>query len=514
MTVVFTKLRALVAQFPYLPQALTLVWHAARWWTIAWVFLLFVQGLLPIASVYLTRTVVNSLVGSTNQLTPQAIKEMLFWVFLVVFVLVLAELMRGLLSWVRMAQAELAQDHISQLIHSQATTLDMTHYENADYYDRLHRARIDALNKPVALLENIGTLLQNGITFVAMIGILFTFEWWLPPLLILSALPALAVVIRYTVRENQWRLRNTEAQRRSRYYDWLLTDREAVAEIRILGLGSYFQAAFQAIRQRLRHERIGLAREQMMVQLTAGGIALMTMAGALAWMIWRVRQGTMNLGDLAMFYQIVNQAQRLICTLTGSAQSIYSNILFLENLFTFLALQPTLANPPDPKQLPPTLQEGILFETLHFTYPGSERLALTNFNLTIPAGKIVAIVGENGAGKSTLIKLLCRFYDPTAGRITLDGIDLRDLDQQTLRRRITVLFQQPVHYQATAVQNIALSDLQANATLEELESAAQAAGADAPINRLPQGFETMLGKWFGGAELSGGEYWSPTAQPS
>jgi ATP-binding cassette subfamily B protein len=142
-----------------------------------------------------------------------------------------------------------------------------------------------------------------------------------------------------------------------------------------------------------------------------------------------------------------------------------------------------------------------------FGYPGSERAVLQNFNLTIPAGQIVAIVGANGAGKSTLLKLLCRFYDPQAGGITLDGVDIRNLSLRELRRMLTVLFQWPVAYQTTAAQNIAMGDLAADPSPAELESAARSAGAHAIIARLPQGYDTHLGKWFAhGTDLSAGEW--------
>ena len=149
---------------------------------------------------------------------------------------------------------------------------------------------------------------------------------------------------------------------------------------------------------------------------------------------------------------------------------------------------------------------GIRFHDVTFRYPGSERVALEQFSLTIPASKITALVGVNGAGKSTLTKLLCRFYDPQSGHITLDGIDLRDVALADLRRLITILFQQPVQYHTTAAENITFGDLSAQPTQADIERAAQAAGAEAPIKRLPQEYDTVLGKWFGGAELSVGEW--------
>jgi ATP-binding cassette subfamily B protein len=194
-------------------------------------------------------------------------------------------------------------------------------------------------------------------------------------------------------------------------------------------------------------------------------------------------------------------------SLLENTGQIYSNILFLGNLFDYLELEPGITDPKEPKSSPVILEEGIGFESLSFHYPGSKRLALNDFNLTVPAGMVVAIVGANGAGKSTLVKLLCRLYDPDNGRITVDGTDLKALPLEAVRNLITVLFQQPVSYNATAAQNISLGDLKANAPLTEIRKASQAAGSDDLIMRLPEEYNTLLGKWFaGGVDLSVGEW--------
>jgi ATP-binding cassette subfamily B protein len=193
-------------------------------------------------------------------------------------------------------------------------------------------------------------------------------------------------------------------------------------------------------------------------------------------------------------------------TLLQNVGQLYANTLFLGNLFEFLALEPKVIDRPHPRPIPHVLTDGIRFERVSFRYPGSEGWALRDFNLDIPAGQLVALVGPNGAGKSTLVKLLCRFYDPEAGRITLDGIDLRELSLEELRSRITVLFQMPVHYNATVTENIALGDL-ARAPDGELQNAARAAGADEIIARLPRRYDQLLGNWFeSGTELSVGEW--------
>lgn len=504
------KLAKLRTQLPYLPRAGHLIWAAAGRWTVAWAMLLLLQGVLPVATVYLTRAVVNALSGALRSAGPAVawpeVRQPVLLVLLLAGVLLAGEALSALASWVRGVQAELVQDHLSGLIHSKALALDLAFYETPAYYDRLHQAKVDALNRPVALLENLGSLLQSGLTFVAMTGVLLTFAWWLPFLLIVGLLPALFVIARHTLREHAWLQRTTNIRRQANYYDWLMINGDAVAEFRVFNLGAYFRQRYHTIRTKLRMERLSLTRQAALSEFAAGAIALISSGLVMAWMVWRVLQGVVSLGNLALFYSAFTQGQQLMRTLLGSVGQIYSNLLFLENLFEFLAIQPQLAEPDQPAPVPSQVQHGICFDNVTFRYPHSERAALQNFNLTLPAGQMVAIVGENGAGKSTLMKLLCRLYDPTGGRVTLDGIDLRAFASTALRQRITVLFQQPVYYQVRARENIALADVNAQPSLAEIHQAAVAATADGPIARLPQGYETVLGKWFGGVELSGGEW--------
>jgi ATP-binding cassette subfamily B protein len=496
-----------MAQLPYLPRALSLVWAAAPGWTSAWAALLLIQGLLPVASVYLTRAVVDSLVAVIR--SPGSLQALLPTLLLVgaaALVLLLGSVLRSLSQWVRTAQSETVSDSIKGLIHTQAVALDLAYYETPEYYDQLYRASVDAVDRPVALLGNIGGLIQGAITLAAMAGVLMTYSVWLPFILLVSTLPALWVVIRYTLRFQRWRMENTHNERRTHYFDWMLTLHQAAAEVRLFALGNHFRASFQTLRRKLRTERIRLMRDQMLAETAAGTFGLLITGLTMAWMIWRAVQGQASLGDLALFYQAFNQGQGLMNNMLSNVSEIYKNILFLQNLFDFLALTPQVTDPVQPLPAPGSIEKEIRVEGVRFCYPGSERVALHDFALTIPAGQIVAIVGENGAGKSTLIKLLCRFYDPDAGVITFDGANLRDLPLIGLRRLITVLFQEPVHYHETVANNIAFGDLASAPELVRIETAAHASGADAAIRRLPKGYETTLGKWFGGSELSVGEW--------
>jgi len=255
----------------------------------------------------------------------------------------------------------------------------------------------------------------------------------------------------------------------------------------------------------LRQEHLKITRDQALAEWGASVVGVLIMGLAMGWMVWRAVQGEVTLGDLAMFQQAFQQGQRMMRTLLENVGQIYQNSLFLETLFGFLALKPALIDS-GTLQAPKVLQEGIRFEDIVFRYPGSERPALDHFSLTIPAGKIAAIVGTNGAGKSTLIKLLCRFYDPEEGRVSFDGTNLREVPLDEVRGMISVLFQEPVHYHDTAARNIVMGNLEAESDKRAVEAAAQASTAAGSISRLPEGYEAMLGKWFGGSDLSTREW--------
>ncbi|HEX6292771.1 MAG TPA: ABC transporter ATP-binding protein [Herpetosiphonaceae bacterium] len=501
-----TRPRQLVAHLGYVPRALGLVWAAASGWTLAWCALLVVQGLLPVLTVYLTRHLVDGVVAAVGA-EPRITPAIMLVAGLLIAGLVLSEVLQSVLEWVRAAQAELTRDHISALVHDRSATVDLAFYESSDYHDHLHRARDESGSRPLALLESLGSLLQNSITLAAMAAVLLPYALWLPLALLGSTLPALLVALRFDWRYHGWWQRSTVTRRRADYYDWMLSTTESAAEVRLFGLGGHFRQAYQTLRRRLRSERLQLIERQILARMGAGAAGVLIGGAALAWMVWRAMHGLVTLGDLALLYQAFHRGQALMRALLSDVGQIYSNSLFLAHLFAFLDLKPQIVDPPVPAAPLQTLRRGIEFRDVTFRYPGSERAALCDFSLSVPAGQIVAIVGENGAGKSTLTKLLCRFYDPEAGRITFDDTDLRQFSVAGLRRMLAVLFQMPVPYHATATENIALGDVVQPPDMAAIVGAARSAGADEVIRRLPQGYDTLLGKWFAeGTELSGGEW--------
>lgn len=485
-----------------------LIWQASGILVVAWVAILLVQGVIPVAVVWLTKPLVDSLQTAIGAgVNRETIQPLVNTALALGTLLIASTLLKAALQWISVAQSELVQDHISDLLHAKAAELDLAFFENAEFYDRLYRVRYEAASRPLALLENFGMLAQNLITVAGIGALLLKYGVWISLVLILGTLPALWVVVRANRRQHDWWLKTTTDRRRTQYFGDLLTMGQYAAEMRLFGLAGLFRQRFRALRQQLRIERMRLFRQQTVARLGAESIAGLTTIGTIAWMVWRAILGVATLGDVALFAQAFQRGQGLVRSLLMNIGQIHSNSLFLENLFEYLDLEAVVVPPPNPVPVPRERAYSIRFDDVSFRYPGTDRLALQQFNLNVPAGRTVAIVGSNGAGKSTLVKLICRFYDPESGRVELSGIDVRQFDPAELRKSMTVMFQLPVAYQGSVRENITLSDLTREDSTAEIEEAGREAGLSELMGRLPAGYDTLLGKAFaGGTELSVGEW--------
>ncbi len=480
-------------------RALALVWRVTPGWTLAWGFLLIAQGIIPAIQALLVRAVINRLVRAPGW------HAVAIPISGVAALWILSQVFSSALAWVRAVQAETVQDEIHRLIHAQALRVDMDFYDHAESYDLLHRVRADAMSQPVALLESLGSLVQSALGLGVLGAILWTYARWLPFVLVLSGCPGLLLMAGHILKEHRWRVENTTRERRVRYFDWLLTERSVAAELRLFDLGTHHRHAFESVRRFLLEGRMKLERQGALAELAAGTLAWMGSLLGLGWILQRTLSGKAGLGDLVFCFQAFQSSQTLLRGLLEGSSRIYRSLLFVENLDDFLRIQPAITGG-NSVPAPLALRRSIRFESVSFIYPGSSHKALDGFSLEIPQGTVVALVGHNGAGKSTLIKLLCRFYDPEEGRILWDGVDLQTLDPAGLRHGLSVLFQDPVHYHATVRENIAFGNIRACTGNGRVEQAAIAAGATDAIASLPGGMDAQLGKWFGGAELSGGEW--------
>ena len=505
---VASKIRLFLNQTNYLPRTFRIIWEATGTQSSIWLGILCIQGILPAISLYLIRWLVDNMVGAVQAGGSwENLQPVLIPASLIVGIMVLTEVLISLSTWLNSAQSELIADHLRNLLHKKIASLDLMFFELPEYHDRLERVRNEASTRPLTLLHNFGGLLRDTISILSVGIILISYGLWFPIVLFASTLPAFAVVIYANRQNHQWWEARSPQRRWADYYDGLLTQRSAAAEVRLFGLSDHFITSYREIRKKLRHEMLALIKRQNIQRLGTQLLSIVLFGLIISFMAWRAIRGVGTLGDVALFFQAFSQGQSIFQSLLRNIGNIYRDVLFLGNLFEFLDTESTVIESVTPHQLPVQMSNGIKFSNVSFRYPGSADYVLKEFNLFIPAGKVVAIVGSNGAGKSTLLKLLCRFYDPSEGRIEIDGIDLRNFKLDELHKAITVIFQSPLRHSATVSQNIAFGDQLHSGDLENIEVAAQRAGAHQFIANLPDNYETLLGKNFtNGHELSGGEW--------
>ena len=504
-SVLTEKFQNLSSQVRHLPAVLSLTFSVARKCTIRWAFLLAAQGLVPVATIYLTRSLIEMLSGAAPA-HPASRADAIQLVLALFAIYLLGKLLSSAIAWVRSRQADLIHDHLNGLIHRKAVELDLQFYETPDGHDQLHRARIETDYRSVALLESLARIAQNLITLLVMLVVLLPFGVWVPLALLASTIPAFLVVLACGVRQYGWRRRITHAERRTWYHDWPLTAAPVASELRLFDLGFFFREQYQQLRATLREERKLLITAQLWAECAAATFGVAISAAATLWVILQTSSGRLTLGNAVLFCLAFQNGLRLMHSLLSGLEQLYSNRLFLRDLFDLLSLDSTITDPVKAIPAPQSVPE-IRFREVTFRYPGSQSEALRGFELLIPPRKMVALVGANGSGKSTFLKLVCRLYDPASGSIEMDGVDLRLMRVADVRSRITVLFQEPVRYYDTVAENIVVGSLPRQPSVAAIRSASEAAGAGGIVGKLPEGYATMLGKSFSnGNDLSVGEW--------
>jgi ATP-binding cassette subfamily B protein len=426
-------------------------------------------------------------------------------------VAVLEVLSRTLASYVAEAQTQTVIDHLADIVHAKSAALDLSYFEDPHYYDMLHRAQEEAGWRPTYLVSSMLQAAQATLSLVGLAGLLLSFNWAVALILFVASVPSALVRLRFAGRLYTWHRTRTADERLSWYQHSLLTDGQYAKEVRMLDLAPMLARRFRELRARLRGERLGIARGRVTADSIAqGGATLATFATYAVLAVGTVRR-TITVGGFVMYYQAFQRGQGWLRDVLNNLADLYEDSLFLGDLFDFLDLQPKTAGGalPAPRlaRAADTAREGIVFDRVSYAYPGSTRKALDEVSFVIPPGQHAALVGENGSGKTTIVKLLCRLYDPTEGRITIDGVDLRECDPAALRRRIAVMFQDYARYQLTARENIGFGDVEAMGDDGRVADAAGRAGADSVIEALPKRYDTTLGRWFeGGVDLSTGDW--------
>ncbi len=517
---------SLVGTLVALPRVAGLVWAASPAQTVSLFAVTALAGVVPAATAYIAKDLVNAVVAGIDvhrhnlpDRTEIGVPQLASWTtttFRAVLVLAAAQFsvfaLGSLLNTLRNISQQLLQERvqvqIQLMIMEHAARLDLPFFEDARAYDLLRRAQDDSARRPVQMISQAFGLVQTSITFATMVALLLAVSPLLAVLALVSPIPAFISDTRYGWRGFMIARWSSRLLRRMNYLVTLVTTDANAKEVKLFDLGDYFVERYRGLARTYYERQRGLVVGRYLAGFAWG--ALTTLAGSITYLYVALQAvaGRLTLGDLTLYTSAASSVQNSIQSILGGLSGMYEHNLYLSNLFELLAIEPTITAPAAPRPLPSPVRGEIVFENVSFVYPGSPDAALRSVSFRIAPGETLAVVGRNGAGKTTLFKLIARLYDPTEGRILLDGIDIRELDPDQLRSVFGAMFQDFVTYQATAQENIGLGEVERIDDRDAVAQAAEKGGSLEMIEQLPLGLDSPLGKWFEvrSSNLSGGEW--------
>lgn len=490
-------------------RILALLWASSPRWAVLGVAVIVAEIVFGLLTLYLIKGLVDAVSGVAAAASPGRIDigPVVHAVVLTAACSLAYLLARALSGFMREAQGLHLADHVNGMIQAHSIRLDLSFFESPRYFDTLQRARMSGGQRPAQVASNILMLVKNGLLLAGAVALLGSVNWLVLLILAMVLAPALLVRLHFTRRMYDWRRRRTHMEREAAYLDWLITADIHAKELRTGVLGEFFRSQYTRLRDTIRTEQLGIGRRRAGFESLVATLATAAFFGALGYLAFRTAQGRHSMGDLALFLVVFQRVQSIGQELVQQTSQLYEDNLYLSQLFEYFDIRPVLQEPALPAALPAPAAMRLRLEQVDFTYPGTQRQVLHGIDLDIPPGRIVALVGANGSGKTSLIKLLCRLYDPSAGRVTLDGRDIRDFGLAEYRRVFSVIFQDFARYASTVNENIRIGDIRLPADSPRIREAAVKAEADGFIQSMAQGYDTRLTRMFdGGAELSHGQW--------
>lgn len=499
------RLRESWAALGNTPRVVHLIWKTNPGLTTVIFIATLLSSLAPAGIIWITKQIIDGVVAAIQN--PEVgLAPLLPWLAAGLIIALLNDLLSSAARLAEDLLRDLLSNRIYEMIIAKAISLDLSYFENPTFYDMLERADNETGWRSFQVLSLIFGLVRSSITALSFMVLLLRLDILVLVLLLATSLPALLVQVQFG-RMNYWMMRRRSPDRRRLdYLETLLLSDENAKEIKLFNLGHLLLDRYRNLFRKFYRENSALAIQRNLAGAGLGGLASLGYYAAYVYLAGQAILSRITLGDLTLYAGAFVQFQDNLRGLLGNLSSLYENGLFMNNLYELLELQPLI--PPSPNGHRPVERMGqLIFENVSFRYPGTEEWVLRDIDLGIRPGEKVALVGENGAGKTTLIKLLVRLYDPSSGRITLDGVDLREIDPAELHKRVGVIFQDFVQYYLAARENIGFGQVEFLHDQARIEAAARKSGAHQLISELPHGYDTQLGRRFEeGHQLSMGEW--------
>lgn len=487
------------------PPVLRIVWDSGPYVVVLGMLFRIVVAVIPVSTFWVTRLIIdniNAIVQHKSPVTPH-----LWWLVALEFALAIAgSIAARVTDYYDSVLADRYTRHVSIQVMQHASQLDLQAYEDSVFYDRLERARVQATDR-LGMIQSIGRLFQQAITTISLSAAILSFSPWLLLLLICCIIPAFLGESHFAFLSYAKNFRQTPAKRELDYLRQLGGSKEAAKELKLFGLSGFLTDRFTGLSNHILDENLALSRKRLIAVSLLSTLSTGGYYAAYVWVIFRTVTGALSLGTLVFLTQSIMNASSNISQMFSTLSSIADQALFLTDLLAFFAMKPTVTSKPGALPAPRPIQRGFEFQDVSFVYPGTNRKVLDRLNFRLEPGERIALIGQNGQGKTTIVKLMTRLYDPSGGRVLLDGVDLREYDLEDLSQEIGVIFQDFMRYEMTARDNIAVGRIGYRSDEKRIHEAAEKSLADGVIQRLAGRYDQMLGRRFeGGVDLSGGEW--------
>ncbi|RSK48430.1 ABC transporter ATP-binding protein [Hymenobacter rigui] len=494
-----------------LPAFLRLIWQTSPGLTLGNVALRLLRAALPVAMLYVGQLILDSVVQlSREPAAGRAVTPLLMLVALEFGLAVFSDALGRGVALLDSLLGDLFANQSSIRLMQHAAELDLDQFEDSNFYDKLERARRQTLSRTV-LMAQVLSQAQDVITMGFLAVGLVAFNPWLLLLLLVAVVPAFLGESHFNERSYSLVHGWTPERRELDYLRQTGASDETAKEVKIFGLSGFLIDRFRTLSDEFYQQNKSLVIKRAGWGTFFAAVGAAGYYAAYVYIITQTVYGRVSIGQLTFLAGSFARMRGLLEGILSRFSSVAEGALYLQDFFDFFALRPRIVRQEltgeRPIPFPRPIKQGFTFENVGFKYRNAEKWALRNLSFELQAGEKLALVGENGAGKTTLVKLLARLYDPTEGRILLDGHDLREYDPAELRQEIGVIFQDFVRFQLPAGQNLAVGRIEHKDNQPRIEQAAQQSLADSVIAKLPGGYEQMIGRRFnGGVDLSGGEW--------
>ncbi len=495
-----------LAAIQYLPEFFRLIWQTSRKYTLINLLLRLFKAAIPVTVLYFGKLIIDEIIALSENDPSGELESLLWYVGAEFGLAILSDVLNRGIALADSLLGDLLANETSARLMEHAASLDLYQFEDSEFYDKLERARQQTVRRTM-LMTQVFSQGQDLITLIFLAAGLVAFAWWLILLVFVAVIPAFLGESHFNEKSYSLIYGWTPERRELDYLRYTGASDETAKEIKMFGLSGFLVGRFRTLADNFYKANKSIAVRR------AGWGALLATIGSLGYyaaymvIIFRTIAGEVSVGDLTFYAGSFASMRLSLENILSRFSKIAESALYLQDFFAFFRLRPNIQKPSHPQPFPKPIQEGFVFENVGFKYPKAEKWAVRHLNFYLHKGEKLALVGENGAGKTTLVKLLARLYEPTEGRILLDGVDLREYDPAELVQEIGVIFQDFVRFQMTAADNIAVGRVDERANQQRIEDSAHRSLADKVIEKLPEGYRQMIGRRFAnGVDLSGGEW--------